>query len=273
MEYWAGEIRPTPQYYPEHHGNLIRTQSIYEGYPLRVATFMKVFNNRLRVHTPSGQFFPSPPSRRKGGNISNIKAVIWIPLILGLATLLSLGLYLNPAAAQQSNTVTPSAMVGTPSSAFITVTYIEPINVRSGPSSFDYPVVGSIPVGGTAAAIGRSPAGEWIEIVFPDAPRGSGWIYAANVSLSAGALLPIVEPPPTPSPLMTPTLNPTFVAAFQILPTSTRLPTFTAPPSLVVPTYTNPANTASGHVLTAWVVVGLGLLGIVGMVLASFRRR
>ena len=201
-----------------------------------------------------------------------IKVGLWISLILGFADLLFFGSSQTPVAARQSFSSTPTA-TGTSTGAFITVTYIEPINVRTGPSSFDYPVVGSIPVGGTAPAIGRSPAGEWIQIVFPDAPRGTGWVYSANVTLSPGFLLPIVEPPPTPAPLETPTLNPTFVAAFQILPTSTHLPTFTPPPPLVFPTYESPANASSGRAITAWVIVGLGLIGIVGIAITSFRRR
>ena len=185
--------------------------------------------------------------------------------------MLLLGLPRNPVAAQQSDSATPSATAA--GTAYITVTYIEPINVRSGPSSFDYPVIGSIPVGGTAPATGRSPAGEWIQIKFPDGPRGTGWVYAANVSLSPGALLPIVEPPPIPTPVTTPTLNPTFVAAFQILPTSTHLPTFTPPPSLVFPTFTNPAVASSGRAITTWVIFILGLIGIVGLAITFFQRR
>jgi hypothetical protein len=88
-----------------------------------------------------------------------------------------------------------------------------------------------------------------------------------------GFLLPIVEPPPTPAPLVTSTLNPTFVAAFQIVPTFTHLPTFTPPPPLVVPTYENPAPDSSGRGITAWVIAGLGLIGIVGIALTSFRPR
>jgi hypothetical protein len=235
---------------------------------------MRTIDKKLR-HQPSlGHYSQSAFSRWTRGNISNIKTAIGISLILAFAILLSFGSFRNSVSAQQLTTATPSvSTAGTSSSAYITVTYIEPINVRSGPSSFDYPIVGSLPVGGTAIAVGRSPAGEWIQIVFPDAPRGTGWVYAANVSLSADALLPIVEPPPTPSPLMTATLNPTFVAAFQTLPTSTRLPTFTAPPSLVIPTYTNPSNTSSGHVITLWVIICLGLIGIIGLVFTSFRRR
>jgi hypothetical protein len=203
-----------------------------------------------------------------------IKVGFWFFLILVFTILPGFVSFRNPVAAQQSDTTTPTVtMVGILSGRYITVTYIEPINVRTGPSSFDYPVVGSLPVGGTAPAIGRSPAGEWIQIEFPSAPRGKGWVYAANVSLSTGALLPIVEPPPTPTPLETPTLNPTYVAAFQILPTSTPLPTFTAPPSLVIPTYTNPANSSFSRNITTWVIVVVGFIGIIGMILTSFRHR
>jgi hypothetical protein len=180
----------------------------------------------------------------------------------------------NPVAAQQLVTATPtSSTVGTLPGRFITVTNKEPINVRSGPSSFDYPIIGTLPVGGTAPAIGRSPAGEWIQIEFPGAPRGTGWVYASNVTLSEGPLLPIVEPPPTPAPLETPTLNPTYVAEFQILPTSTRLPTFTAPPPLVIPTYENPASLSSNRAITTWVIGLLGLIGVVGFIISSLRRR
>jgi len=179
--------------------------------------------------------------------------------------------------AQQLATVTPSPTV-TPTVAagmpYITVTYIEPINVRTGPSSFDYPVVGSLPVGGTAAAVGRSPAGEWVEIEFPDAPRGTAWVYAANVTLSPpNALLPVVEIPPTPAPLETDTPNPTFVAAFPVIPTNTRLPTFTPPPPLAIPTFVNQSPVSSGHSTTTWLIAGLGFIGLLGIVLTSFRRR
>jgi uncharacterized protein YraI len=176
--------------------------------------------------------------------------------------------------AQQLNTATPTpTAAGSAAGAYITVTYFEGTNVRTGPSSFDYPTVGHIQVGGTAPATGRSPAGEWIQIEYADAPRGKGWVYAANVTLSTNGLLPIVEPPPTPAPLETPTLNPTFIAAFQKLPTSTHLPTFTAPPPLAIPTFTNPANSTSSRAISTPVIVILGLIGLAGILLTSFRRR
>jgi uncharacterized protein YraI len=205
-----------------------------------------------------------------------VKAVTWVFLLFGFTTVLFLGANRNRVAAQQlatsspSPTVTPTVAAGMP---YITVTYIEPINVRTGPSSFDYPVVGSLPVGGTAAAVGRSPAGEWVEIEFPQAPRGTAWVYAANVSLSPpNALLPVVEIPPTPAPLATITLNPTFVAAFPIVATSTRLPTFTPPPPLAIPTYVQHKPSTSGRTITAWLMAGLGVIGIIGLTISSFRR-
>ncbi len=197
-------------------------------------------------------------------------------MIFGFTTLVSLGSFKNPVAAQQLNTITPSPTMTMTVSAgmpYITVTYIEPINVRTGPSSFDYPIVGTLPVGGTAAAIGRSPAGEWIEIEFPESPRGTAWVYAANVTVAPpNALLPVVEPPPTPAPLETDTLNPTFVAAFPTIPTSTRLPTFTPPPPLAIPTYENEIPVSSSKATTTWLMAGLGMIGLLGIAFTSFRR-
>src|SRR5258708_35622102 len=46
---------------------------------------------------------------------------------------------------------------------FITVTYIEPVNVRSGPSTVFYPIIGQLPVGSTATALGVSPSRDWYE--------------------------------------------------------------------------------------------------------------
>jgi hypothetical protein len=202
----------------------------------------------------------------------HLKAGFWFFLILVFAVLSGLVSSGNPVAAQQSETATPSS-IGFEPGRYITVTNKEPINVRSGPSSFDYPIIGTLPAGATAPAIGRSPAGEWIEIEFPGAPRGKGWVYAANIALSDGPLLPVVEPPPTPAPLETPTLNPTYVAAFEIQPTSTRLPTFTAPPPLTIPIYENPAISSSSRVITMWVIITLGLTGLIGIIFTSFRRR
>src|SRR5512141_985842 len=126
---------------------------------------------------------------------------VWVKTFLALVLCLLLSLPVQAASARQAT------------DAYVIVSYGEPINVRAGPSSFDYPIIGTLPKDGTAPAIGRSPKGEWIQIVFPSGPKGVGWVYAANVTLSTGSLLPVVEPPPTPTPATTPTINPTYAAA------------------------------------------------------------
>jgi hypothetical protein len=179
--------------------------------------------------------------------------------------------WLTPSSAKQSIYPTPS-MTGNLPTPFITVTYIEPINVRTGPGSFDYPVVGSIQPGETALAIGRSPAGEWIQIQYPAAPQGKGWVYATNVTLSTGAFLPIVEPPPTDVPQETLTPNSTFEAAFHTDIPPTRLPTFTNAPALAIPTYINSKGVSNGRIQTSWLILGLGLFGVVLFAFSSFHR-
>src|SRR4030095_14296653 len=114
-------------------------------------------------------------------------------------------------------------------SVFITVTYTDPINVRGGPSTVYYPIVGQLAPGDTAPALGTSPGREWVQISYPSAPGGVGWVYAIYVTVTGGELL-VVEAPSTPTPEVTSTIDPTLAAAFNFQPTSTRLPTFTPPP-------------------------------------------
>jgi hypothetical protein len=190
-------------------------------------------------------------------------------LSLLVAGLVFGGASLTPAAALQTENSSPTPTGG--GKPFITVTYEEPIHVRAGPNSVYYPVVGSLPIGAVADAIGRSPAGEWIKISFPAASDGSGvgWVYAPLVTLTPG-FLPIVQPPPTAVPVNAPTLDPNFVASLQPAPTSTRLPTFTAPPPLVVPTYENPIQAGAG-ISSGMVVLILGVVGLAGLLIASIR--
>jgi hypothetical protein len=167
----------------------------------------------------------------------------------------------GPALAQVQATDTPPA---SGNQAYITNTFQgEPsINVRTGPSTIMYPVpCGSLPYGASAPALGTSPAQEWIQIAFPGCPGGAGWIYAANVTLTGS--VHVVEPPPTPTPLATSTLDPTLVAAFQVVPTQSRLPTFTPPPPLALPTFSAPARGPAGFPAGATILLILAAGGIV----------
>jgi len=166
--------------------------------------------------------------------------------------------------AQDQATATPG---GAGSQSYITNTFEGElaINVRTGPSTIVYPVpCGSLPLGATAPALGASPGHDWVQIAYPGCPGGVGWVYAANVTLT-GALR-IVEPPPTPTPRASATIDPTLQAAFDLEPTETRLPTFTPPPPLQVPTFSQPDAARSGPP-AAVAILAFALVG--GIVLAA----
>lgn len=169
----------------------------------------------------------------------------------------------------QQPTETPAAVSG----LFITVITTEPqINVRMGPSSTVYPVVGVLLTGSTAPALGRSQGGDWIQIEFPSAPGGKGWVYSPLVQVSPPGNLQVVEPPPTPIPPATSTIDPTLAAQFVVQPTTTRLPTFTPAPTLVRIEFEQSANPQSG-IPWASIIIALVVLGVIGFLLSLIIRR
>ncbi|NPV76728.1 MAG: hypothetical protein HPY59_10190 [Anaerolineae bacterium] len=135
------------------------------------------------------------------------------------------------------------------------------INVRSGPGTF-YDKVGVLLANQQAPAKGRSVGGDWILIDYPGAPGGTAWVYAPLVNLTPGTL-PVVAPPPTPTPLATATIDPTLAAQFVITMEPTRLPTFTEPPPLAIPTFLASSSAGTpGGVPMGLVIIGLASLGI-----------
>lgn len=176
----------------------------------------------------------------------------------------------TPGAAQQPTGNVPT-VTGTSSGPFITVINPDGANVRAGPNSFDYAAIGYLVPGETAPAIGRSPAQEWIKIIYLGTPGGEGWVYAPLVSLSPG-FLPILEPPPTATPRTTPTINPTYAAAFLPQTTPTRLPTFTAPPPLATINFGSETSSTS-RIPRGFIILGLALIGILGSLISFLRGR
>jgi len=148
------------------------------------------------------------------------------------------------------------------SGVLVTVTYSEPINVRGGPSTVYYPIVGRVVPGEVFQGIGVSPGREWVQVAFPDAPGGVGWLYAIYVSVEGGELQ-IVEPPPTATPIATETINPTFAAAFIYEATSTRMPTFTPPPPLEIPQFNDEVVARPSGIAPGWLAAGLLSLGAI----------
>ena len=199
-----------------------------------------------------------------------IKIGLPLFLVLVLAGLLWLAPAWTPASAQQP-TGSIATVTGTPVGPIITVNNPDGANVRAGPSSYDYAALDWLPPDATAPAIGRSPAQEWIQIVDAAAPGGVGWVYAPLVSLSPG-FLPIIEPPPTATPRTTPTINPTYAAAFQVQSTPTRLATFTAPPPLATLSFSSTTGTSSRFPI-GFVILGLAVIGILGAFISFLRGR
>ena len=139
--------------------------------------------------------------------------------------------------------------------------------MRSGPSTVFYPIIGQLEPGAVVPALGVSPGREWVQISFAGGLNGIGWIYASFVTISGGELQ-IAEPPPTPTPLISATIDPTLAAAFVVQPTLTRMPTFTPPPPLEIPEYTDTAESRSSGATGIFIVI-LVVIGTLGLT-ASF---
>ena len=176
--------------------------------------------------------------------------------------------------AQQPTGSVPT-VTGTPSGPTITVDpSLDTIKVYAGPSSFDYPAIGVLLANESAPALGRARDRlEWIQIYYPGVSGSRGWVYGLYVKLSPGAFLPFIDIPPTPTPISTPTIDPTLEAAFIGQQTPTRLPTFTPPPPLELPSFNEPNATDTVGIPAGLLVLSLGLFGFFGAVISYLRGR
>lgn len=80
-----------------------------------------------------------------------------------------------------------------------TATVLQPVNVRSGPST-DYPSYGIAPAGATGEVVGISEDGLWWVVVVPPdlSPDGQGWVSADFVEVTGGEDVPVIPAPPLP---------------------------------------------------------------------------
>jgi len=139
------------------------------------------------------------------------------------------------------------------------------VNVRSGPSVL-YPQVGVILLGAEVPVVGRSAGGDWLVVEYPGAQGGIGWVWSLYMDVSPGELA-VIENPPSPVPITTITIDPTMAAQFITTPRATRMPTFTEPAPLQIPTF----ESSTGQIL-AGIPVGLiiVLLSVLGLLLGLF---
>lgn len=145
----------------------------------------------------------------------------------------------------------------------------DPLNIRSGPSS-TYERIGIFTIGQEAKAYGYYEG--YVQIEYPQGPDGKGWVLLARVEVIGGTL-PMIEPPPTSTPSVTRTIDPTLAAQFIITLQPTRLPTFTEPQPLMIPTFqAETGATAPGGIPLGLVIVVLAGLGLFLTLIAILRR-
>jgi hypothetical protein len=201
-----------------------------------------------------------------------------VPLILPATLLLLLALSASlqtPVIAQQPTGSIPT-VTGTPTGPTVSVDpSLGQIDVYAGPSTFNYPPIGVLLSGVKVPALGRARDDEnWIMIQYEGVPGAVGWVYALYVSLNgaAGQPLALVDVPPTPTPLFTPTINPTLVAAYLPPENATRLPTFTAAAPLAVPTFVDEAQ-RNGRIPVGLLIFGFAVVGALGTMISFLRGR
>jgi hypothetical protein len=176
-------------------------------------------------------------------------------------------------ALEQQPTISIPTVTGTAIGPYVIIVSDpeEQINVRSGPGT-DYPKIGVLLNRQQVPALGRLPSGTWIKIVYPGSENGVGWVYAPLTQVFGE--LPIAEVPPTPTPRVTPTIDPTLASQFVVDLPATRMPTFTPPPLLVIPTFpADEAPTGTGGVPMGFVISGLAVVGFFGLIVSLLRRR
>lgn len=203
-----------------------------------------------------------------------VRLLVWILALIGILFLGLLAPQKTPVLAQQPTGSVPT-VTGTPEGPMVTVDQsLQVIKVYAGPSIYDYPSIGVLLANEKAPAIGRAKDREdWIQIRYQGVPGSTAWVYGSYVSLSAGALLPLVDIPATPTPFATPTINPTLEVAYIGQQTPTRLPTFTPPPPLDLPSFQETPDTSATGIPTGLLILSLGLFGFLGAVISYLRGR
>ncbi len=165
-------------------------------------------------------------------------------------------------------------VTGTPKGVTVSIPLSnnDPTNLRAGPGVF-YDLVGIMAPGQEFPALGRSAGGDWVMLEYIGAPDNIAWVYSPLVIISPGEL-PIIEPPSTPTPLITGTIDPTLAAQFITTPNPTRLATFTPVEPLVLPTYEDLSRSALfGQIPMGLIIVVIGGLGGLMMIFSHVRSR
>lgn len=199
-----------------------------------------------------------------------MKRVFFFLCLIGALALL--GFAPRAVGAQSAPPRQVITVTGTPSGPIVII--LDEANVRLGPGT-EYGRIGVLTIGQWAPAVGRSAAGEWIQIIYLGVPDNLGWVYTVLVRVEPPtAVLPIVEPPPQPTPRITSTIDPTLAAQFiDLAPITTRLPTFTPLDPLLLTTPVPIEAVRTGGFPPMLAILGLFVVGLFGTTISFLRGR
>jgi len=196
-------------------------------------------------------------------------------IALALGIILAIGAFIMPGITTpvlgQFPTLEVPTVTGTPRGLWVRAIGEPtiPLNVRSGPSATSSQV-GVFLVGQEATAFGYY--GSYVQIEYAGAPGDRGWVVLDRVEVFGGTL-PMLQAPPTETPSITKTIDPTLAAQFIITAQPSRLPTFTEPPALQIPTFqAETGGTATGGIPIGYVIITLAGLGLFLSLIAILRR-
>lgn len=149
---------------------------------------------------------PEPSSGLRGGLIA---AVVVLGIVVLAVFFLLARLFSSPSSSGD-DTGTPNATTTTTVTTTLTLTPGAPtaialsnVSVRSGPGE-EFPAVGILPAGGSAAIIGRTADSAWWQIQGDNIQNGQGWAPADRIEARNAAAVPVVTPPPAPTATPTP---------------------------------------------------------------------
>ena len=195
-------------------------------------------------------------------------------LMIAVFAVLTASIPVSQVVNAQQPTGSVPTVTGTISGPTITVyADLEKVEVYAGPSTYLYPAVGVLLAGQSVPALGRGRDPDWIQVFYPGVIGSSAWVYAPYVRISPGARLQTVEAPPTPTPFSTPTIDPTLAAAFIAPETPARLPTFTPPAQIVIPTFVEDDSNQANRIPVGLLIFSLGFVGALGVLISFLRGR
>ena len=118
----------------------------------------------------------------------NYSSLFLLGSVIGISLVVMIMLSVPTMVTAQIPTGSIPTVTGPPMTAFIVVLDNEQgfANVRSGPGTLGYDVIGVLVVGQQAAALGRTVVGDWILIAYPGVPGGQAWIFKDLVEVAGG---------------------------------------------------------------------------------------